>query len=219
MTEQLPGRAAVIVVDVQNDFIHPEGKGGGPDGQRNLGHRVMTEERLAPFVEEARRQGCLIVWIRMENSAESITPANGRTKARMYGLETWTVDDLMERAVCVKDTWGADLYLEPEADDLVVPKPRYSSFVRTTLDEDLRARGVQTVLVTGVVTNACVESTARDAYQLDYDVVLVSDCVSEVTEEARAATFANIGRSFGLVLTAGETLARLPVMAEVPRQA
>ena len=67
------------------------------------------------------------------------------------------------------------------AGEPVLTKPRYSAFFGTPLDTLLRSGGVKTVVVTGVATNVCVESTARDAHQLDYCVVLPTDCIAAFT--------------------------------------
>jgi len=203
-----PRRTALLVVDVQNDFIHEDGRSGGrTDG--NAAFRGMVEGCLAPFAEAARALGVLVVWIQMENAPETISPANARIKRKMYGADPDDPSsvDIWERAVCVRGSWGAEIYLPVGEGDLVVPKSRYSAFIRTELDEALSARGVTTTAVSGVVTNQCVESTARDAYQHDYDVLLVSDCVAERSPEARASTFSNIERGSGWVCDSAALLA------------
>lgn len=203
-----PARTALLVVDVQNDFIHAEGRSGArSDG--NEAFRSMVEGRLASFVVEARALGVLVVWIQMENAPETISEANARIKRKMYGADPDDPDsvDIWERAVCVRGSWGAEIYLPVEEDDLVVAKSRYSAFIRTALDAALRERGVSTAAVAGVVTNQCVESTARDAYQHDYDVLLVSDCVAERSPEARAATFSNIEGGTGWICDSAGLLA------------
>ncbi len=192
---------------MQNDFIHADGHSGQrTDG--NAGFRAMVDGRLAPFVDEARALGVQLVWIRMENAPDTVSPANARIKRKMYGADPDDPAsvDIWERAVCVRGSWGAEIYLPVAAADLVSPKSRYSAFIRTELDATLRARGVTTTAVAGVVTNQCVESTARDAYQHDYDVLLVADCVAERTPEARAATFANIEGGSGWVRDSAELL-------------
>ena len=68
----------------------------------------------------------------------------------------------------------------------------------------LRAQGVENLILTGVTTNVCVESTARDGYMLDYHIVLVSDCTASYSDEPHQATLANIRRAFGRVATAEE---------------
>lgn len=203
-----PAHTALLVVDVQNDFIHADGRSGArSDG--NAAFRTMVDGRLAPFVEEARALGVRVVWIQMENAPDTVSPANARIKRKMYGADPddEASVDIWERAVCVRGSWGAEIYLPVAEDDIVSPKSRYSAFIRTELDATLRALGVTTTVVTGVVTNQCVESTARDAYQHDYDVLLVADCVAERSPEARAATFANIEGGTGWVRDSADLLA------------
>ena len=79
--------------------------------------------------------------------------------------------------ICATGTWGAEYYrVQPTNDDCEVVKHRYSAFVGTTLEVILRSLARQTVVVTGVTTNVCVESTVRDAYMRDYRPLLVEDC-------------------------------------------
>ncbi len=205
-----PATCAVLVVDVQNDFVHPDGvrAPSWPDAA----HREMVERRLAPFLDDARTAGVRVVWIAMEQTPETVSPANARMKRKMYPVSGEGVDgglapddaDLWETAACRRGTWGAELYLAPRSGDLVVAKSRYSAFVRTDLEERLRALGVTSVLVTGVVMSQCVESTARDAYQRDFDVVLVEDCAAGRSPEEREATCRHIEQSFGWVRNADE---------------
>jgi ureidoacrylate peracid hydrolase len=203
-----PANTALLVVDVQNDFIHADGRSGvRSDG--NADFRAMVDGRLAPFVEEARALGVRVVWIQMENAPDTVSPANARIKRKMYGTDPddEASVDIWERAVCVRGSWGAEIYLPVAEDDIVSPKSRYSAFIRTELDGMLRELGVTTTAVAGVVTNQCVESTARDAYQHDYDVLLVADCVAERSPEARTATFANIEGGTGWVRDSADLLA------------
>lgn len=202
-----PASSAVLVVDVQNDFLHPDGvrAPSWPDSA----HREMVERRLVPFLDGARAAGVRVIWIAMDQTPATVSRANARMKRKMYppdrGLAPGDAD-LWEAAACRHGTWGAELYVPPEPADLLVRKTRYSAFVRTELEERLRALGVTTVLVTGVVMSQCVESTARDAYQNDFDVVLVADCAAARSVEERYATCRAIDESFGWVLGSGELL-------------
>lgn len=212
-----PGSSAVLVVDVQNDFIHPDGvrAPSWPDGS----HREMVERRLAPFLAGARRAGVRVVWVVMEQTPESVSAANARMKRKMYprgdGPEPGDAD-LWAAAACRKGSWGAELYLTPEPGDLLSPKSRYSAFVRTDLEERLRREGVTSVLVTGVVMSQCVESTARDAYQRDFDVVLVGDCAAARSTDEHGATVRAIEQSFGWVRGAGALIEAWGVEAGAP---
>ena len=77
---------------------------------------------------------------------------------------------------CQEGTWGAELYgVRPEPGDQMITKNRYSAFINTNLDLNLRAQGIKTIITTGTSTDACVESTARDGFMLDYYVVFVDE--------------------------------------------
>jgi ureidoacrylate peracid hydrolase len=86
----------------------------------------------------------------------------------------------------------------------VVVKHRYSAFTGTELDPLLRAQGVENLIFTGITSNVCVESTARDAYMYDYHVVVVSDLTATYAQAPHDATLENIRRAFGRVVTSGE---------------
>ena len=89
---------------------------------------------------------------------------------------------------------------------MVLPKNRYSAFVGTPLDTMLRANGITTLILTGVATNVCVESTARQAYTLDYYVVVPRDLTGGVNETAKEMSLQNIDRYFGEVVDSADVL-------------
>ena len=108
---------------------------------------------------------------------------------------------------------GQALYdeLDVKPADLKVEKNRFSAFFQGSSDLDtlLKDRGINTVLVTGTVTNTCCESTARDAMMLNYKTVMVSDANAAATDDEHNATLANILRIFGDVMSTDEVIARL----------
>src|SRR5207253_7020616 len=95
--------------------------------------------------------------------------------------------DGRQRRILLRDTWDTDIVdeLRPQAGDAVIYKTRYSGFYETELDSTLKGRGVKTLIVVGVSTSVCVESTLRDAMYRDYRCLLVSDCTAERSEERR----------------------------------
>jgi ureidoacrylate peracid hydrolase len=105
---------------------------------------------------------------------------------------------------------GAELdpCLDRRAEDVEVVKTRYSAFYGTSLDELLRARGIETVMVLGLTTNVCVQSTARDAWQRDYETITVADCCAEIGAGSHDASLAWTARNFGAVLTSHELCGR-----------
>ncbi len=96
---------------------------------------------------------------------------------------------------------------EPEAGDLVVNKDRYSAFQGTGLADELRRRGIETVLVTGLTTAVCVSSTARDAFQLGFHTITLSDCCAEQNLVEHEAALETLGRVFGRVCASDEVVA------------
>jgi len=87
-----------------------------------------------------------------------------------------------------------------------VTKHRYSAFFGTTLDSILRARGIRTVVVGGLTTDVCVGSTARDAFQHEYNVITLSDCTAELTQARHEAGLQTLAANFGVVCTADEVV-------------
>jgi ureidoacrylate peracid hydrolase len=106
---------------------------------------------------------------------------------------------------CQSGTWGAEFFrVAPRQDELVITKHRYSAFMDTELNALLRAQRVENLIVAGITSNVCVESTARDGYMLDYHIVFLSDGSATYQAEAHEATLANIRRAFGMVASISE---------------
>lgn len=191
-----PAHAAVIVVDVQNDFCADGGffQQTGQDVSR-IQAMVPT---LAQFIEHGRRAGLPIIFIRaIYDDLYLSAPMRERNKRK--GWETPRL---------VTDSWGADFYLvKPEPHDPIVVKHRYSAFAGTELDLVLRNLAVKTLIMTGVATNVCVESTARDGYFLNYYVVLVENCCASTRESLHRATLDNVDENFGVVCASPEVVA------------
>ena len=95
----------------------------------------------------------------------------------------------------------------PEEGDLSVTKDRYSAFSGSDLANQLRERGIETVVVAGFSTDVCVSSTARDAFQLDFSTVTLSDCCAARNSEAHDAALETLARRFGRVYTSDEVVA------------
>jgi nicotinamidase-related amidase len=119
------------------------------------------------------------------------------------------------------DAWGTQILpeLAPQAGDVLIEKPRQSPFYRTLLEDELRARGIEVVVVAGVTSNCCVDSTIRDAAMRDFDVLVLEDCVGAFAAEQHlhTATLENAARFFGVVATSADFLAaldRVPATAE-----
>lgn len=199
-------RSALIVVDMQNAFV---ATGCSPLEVPIAREIVPAINRLAAAFRAA---GGTVVWIRNA----------------VYDDGSWSVylDRFMtpERRAAVLRTLtpgseGYALYpaLTPAPTDLVIEKTRYSAFLpgASNLDAQFRARGIDTVIITGTLTNVCCESSARDAMMLNYNVVFVSDANAAQTDAAHNATLATMMQVCADVMTTDEVIARI----RSPRQA
>ncbi len=114
----------------------------------------------------------------------------------------------VQRPVCQREAWNGDFYqVRPRPDEVIVTKHRYGAFEATDLDLVLRSRKVRTVIMTGVATNVCVETTARQAFLKDYYVVFASDCTATYSQPEHDWTLGNIDNFFGQVAAADEIAA------------
>jgi nicotinamidase-related amidase len=182
-----PARTAVLVVDVQPFFADQ-------DLQPPVGEVLP---RLRRFLDAAREAGILRVFIRAEFPPERWTSV----WEEQYGEELGSL--LVPGSSEVEFQPG----FEPEPGDPVVVKDCYSSFLRTGLEQLLQSRGIDTVVVTGLTTDVCVSSTARDAFQLDFRTITLSDCCAEGTLVRHESGLETLASNFGRVCTSAELMA------------
>jgi nicotinamidase-related amidase len=175
-----PDGCAVLVIDLQNDLVKPEGQIARAGNDMTGMYRILP--RCAGFIEEARALDVPVVHV------QTITLPDGRSDSpswlRAKGAMVGTGD------FCLEGTWGAEICEEvaPSPSEVVITKHRSSAFRGTDLDLTLRAMGVRTVVVIGEQTPGCVEATFRDAAYHDYYNVLVEDCIAAYDEEQHEAS-------------------------------
>ena len=179
-----PARTAVIVVDMENDFV---AKGGMFD---RAGADISgAQKAIAPTAKvlaAARQAGLKIIYLKMgyrpDLSDLGATDSVNRTRHLKFGVgQKIQTPDGRESRLLIRDTWDTDIVpeLKPQASDIVIYKTRFSGFYQTDLDATLKKLGIKYLIVTGVTTSICVESTVRDAMFRDYLCVLLKDCMSE----------------------------------------
>lgn len=191
-----PKTAALIVVDVQNDFCS---RGGFFDllGQ-DLSSIQGAIPRIKELISQAHRAGVTVIFVQAVYDPEFISPVFAEQRERRGR------PDLVP---CRTGTSGIDFFeVRPLPGDLTVRKHRYSAFIGTDLDLILRSRGIKTLVMAGVATNVCVESTARDGFMHDYHIVFLDDCCATTDKDLHASTLENISRYFGLVCPAEEVI-------------
>jgi nicotinamidase-related amidase len=168
---------ALLLVDMQRDFIDPDGLFGELGVDLTMYER--SRPRLARLLAEARRAGALVIHV--QNTAlpdrMSDSPAQIRFNLRMHENARREGPPLR---YTVPGTIGYEFVdeFQPIPGELVVNKYRSSAFWGTNMEMLLRSNGVETVVIGGCTTEGCVESTARDAMFNDHYVVIASDCVA-----------------------------------------
>ncbi|MDG2111352.1 MAG: cysteine hydrolase [Actinomycetota bacterium] len=193
-----PSATALVVVDMQNHFVAEGGLSEVPVA-RGI---VDNINRLATAVREA---GGTVVWVYSTFTAE------GRGAWNMFFANFISPERQHEvRAGLMDGSWGHEFYdqLEIDEGDVLVSKDRFSALAHgaSDLDSQLRSRDVDTVLVTGTMTNVCCDSTARDAMMLDYRAVLVDDANAARTDEAHVAALTTFASVFGDVMSTDEAI-------------
>lgn len=176
-----PGTTAVIVVDMQTGFCKENGSLYSERCEQVIPH-VKT------FVEDARDAGCTIVYTRDTHEPDGFN-TNSYDEYERWGRH------------CVRGTEDTNIVdeLQPREDEVVVQKGTYSGFHSTFMDQYLTTKGINTVVVVGVLTNVCVLHTASGAALRDYKPVVVEDCTEALSEEDKEYALHHVDWLFGEV--------------------
>ena len=198
---------AVIVVDMQNAYASP---GGYLDlAGFDIGGAGAVIEQCAKVVETARGARVQIVYFQNgwdENYVEAGGPGSPNWH-KSNALKTMRARPELQGKLLARGGWDYDLVekLAPKPGDIVLPKPRYSGFFNSQLDSVLRSRGIRTIVLVGIATNVCVESTLRDGFFLEYFGVMLEDATHQAGPEfLQQATVYNVETFFGWVSTVAD---------------
>lgn len=174
-------KSAVLVIDVINDFV---------TGVLGSERAAAIVPKIRDFLDQARNVRLPVIYI-----SDSHLPEADRE------FDLWP-------AHAVEGTWGAQVVeeIKPEEGDYHLLKRRYSCFYATGLDALLRELGVGTVILTGLVTNICVQHTAADAFFRGYRVVVPRDCVEAPTDEAQRSSLGYMEEMYKAEITTSEAL-------------
>jgi nicotinamidase-related amidase len=160
----VPGRTALVLVDLQNDFLHERGwyATSGVD----IAHMRRVVEPTRRLVAAARTAEVPVIWTL--HGFRDATDAGP-----FFELRPFLRDGGLRRG-----TWGFQVYdeLTPDDEDWLVEKNRLSAFFNTNLELILRGLGAETVLIAGVLTNQCIAATSKDAMFRDFKPIVVKEC-------------------------------------------
>jgi nicotinamidase-related amidase len=179
-----PARTAVVVVDMQNGFCHPDGSLYAPGSEDAV-------DPVVDLVARARDAGASVVYTRDVHPPEQFEGNHYYDEFDRWGEHV------------VEGSWEADLVdeLDVREEDHVVVKHTYDAFYRTELEGWLDAHGVDDLLICGTLANVCVLHTAGSAGLRDYRPVLVEDALGFIEEEHREYAVDHAGWLFGEVTT------------------
>ncbi len=202
-------RTAVVVVDMQNAFVH---KGGYFD---LVGLDITPIQRIIEpcrkIINAAHTTGMRIIYLQMGCSPDLSDkgPPDSPSSIKSRVLSMMKEHPEWKDKFYIYGTWGAEIIeeLKPREGDIVIKKQKHDGFIGTNLDIILRTLVVKYLFFVGIATNICVESTLRHAFSLDYFPILISDAVSQMGSNiSQDATILNVQSTFGWVTNAKELL-------------
>jgi nicotinamidase-related amidase len=196
-----PAKTALVLIEYQNDFTS---EGGALHGAVSA---VMDKTgmlaRTVALVRAARAAGVTIM-----HAPITFAPGYLELSRHPYGILKGVVDG----NAFVKGTWGAEIVdeLAPrEGDILIEGKRGLDTFASTNLDFILRSKGIETVILGGFLTNCCVESTMRSAYENGYRVITVTDCMAATSPEEHDNAIAYDFPMFSIPMESAKVVAAL----------
>ena len=186
----------LLVVDMQNGFVS---KGGSYD---LLGMNTESYRKIIPktreLIDYCRAEGIPVFY------TEAIREPSGiDLLTRVHRLLPVTREERLKVPICVRGTWDAKTIdeIKPEDSDHVVIKRRDSAFQDTELRVWLQSEGINTLIICGVDTSICVETSLRDAFNIGYDVILISDATASGNNKHYETTLERVRDYYGLVMT------------------
>ncbi len=193
-----PARTALVVIDVQEDFVSP----AGAAGQWGIDLSILDAplDNVETLIAAARARGVTLVFVRVVTQADTDSDALKALHQRK-GRPPQALD------ICRVGTPGVDYYrVRPEPGDMEVAKRLYSSFVGTDFDARLRAKGIENLVIVGFTTDCCVDCTARDAFHLDYNVFVVTDACAAYDADLHYGALNGLSKNCALLTDTGSVL-------------
>ena len=206
----LPGQTALIVIDMQRDFLLPGGFGESLGN--DVGQLVKVVPPLAALIEAARSAGIMVIHTREghEPDLSDCPPAklNRGAPSKRIG------DDGKYGRILIRGEYGHDIVdeLAPIDGEVVIDKPGKGAFYATSLQDVLTAAGITQLLITGVTTEVCVHTTTREANDRGYECLVVSDCVGSYFPEFQRIGLEMIKAQGGIFGWVADTGAVIPAL-------
>jgi ureidoacrylate peracid hydrolase len=198
-----PSLTGLLVIDMQNGFAAPEGTIGAAGFDISMTRAIIP--KIQCLVDAAHNAGVHVFWSRQVHYPDD------RTR-RQHVIPAHLVRSSVGR-LCARGTWDAEIvdelqpFIDPEDD--VFEKHRASCFYSSNLEARLRIHGIRLLIIAGTTSSFCVDSTIREAYARDYDVIVPGDAISDTEIEATRAVLRSTERFHGFVTTTDEIVEAL----------
>lgn len=202
-----PEHTGIVVVDMLNDFCHRDGflgKGGHDSsgaGQEPADLSSIEEmtPKLLHLIETARSAGVKVYFVRMIGDDHYLPPMARLRKFRIGRTQI----------LCPEGKWGSEQFdgFIPQPEDTVITKHVNSAFIGTNFKDILEKDKIRSLIVTGVATHICCESTIRDGAMMGFYIIVPRDCVAACVKEAHEQSLAQIDFTWGWVTTSEEIIA------------
>jgi nicotinamidase-related amidase len=203
------GKSALIIVDMQNDFLHRDGNFSHiarehPEFEIDMPFLIDTIPNVKRLADAFRAAGRPVVYL-----AHVLKPDYSDAQFPYWRVTRGSLSH--NRTFIAEGTWGAQIIdeLKPQEGEHLVVKKGFGGFSNTPLDTILRNMGVTTCVVTGVTTCVCVSTTIRGGVEHNYHMILVSDAVAEVSRDTHEAELKTMARIFADVKSTDEVIAML----------
>jgi ureidoacrylate peracid hydrolase len=209
------GKVALMVIDMQNNFVHPKGTFGSRGVDVSGAQRLIVP--ISQIAGACRAKGIPVIHTRhtfrpdfSDRSKMYFELLYGRHRALASEAE-WTAKQ-QQAGSLVRDNWNSAFVdeLTPMPGDIIIDsKHLFNCFWQTDLELVLRGLGTETIIFTGVSTSVCVESTIRDAFHRSFRCILVDDCTWEKLPELATASKTVIALHFGYLTSSQDVLSAL----------
>jgi len=186
-------KAALFIVDMQNAFCSP--KGSFIKRGYNLLNLEEVIENIIALLKIFQSQERTIIFTKLEFKADY---SNAGLLVKKY-------PSIIEKYGYIESTWDSEIinnfksFLNTNV--IIISKSRYNPFIRTNLENILRGKKIEKVLLAGVLTNVCLESTARSAFDRDFEVEVIKDATTTYSNELYQSSLNNISSHFGKITT------------------
>ena len=179
-----PEKTALLLIDLQNDFLHPEGAYGRAGQSSPQTEKVLNA--VQPMVEACRKAGTWII-------SSQFTLVPGRGGEPMIDPHLKNLRPFLGKGDFAPGSFGHDLMHALKPADFYVEKVAYSAFHQTRLEFILQKMQIDTVLIAGIVTNGGVASTARDSHTRGYRTLVLKDACAAFRDEVHSTTIESLG--------------------------